>query len=85
MIYKYDEYKKKIVDMVGLNEKEHTKPFTGFNPKRSVGNTQLWKKFPELTNDIKTIEDMLPEYLYDFDKVKSNEILGIEPDSTESF
>ena len=50
-----------------------------------MGNTQLWKKFPELTNDIKTIEDMLPEYLYDFDNVKSNEILGIEPDSTKSF
>ena len=56
MIYKYEESKQKIVAMVGLNEKEHTKPFTGFNPKRSVGNTQLWKRYPELTKVIKTIE-----------------------------
>ena len=53
MIYKYEESKQKIVAMVGLNEKEHTKPFTGFNPKRSVGNTQLWKRYPELTKVIK--------------------------------
>lgn len=85
LIYKYEEYKQKIIGMVGLNDKDHTKPFTGFNPKRSVCNTQLWKRFPQIETDIRVIEELLPEYLYDFDSVKNVEIPGSEPMSISVF
>ena len=84
-IYKYDETKDRIVNAAGLLLSKHARPFNGFNPRRSFHNTQLWKKFPDLQNDVDIITRMLPEYLYNFDAVADNEIKGVTPTSTKPF
>lgn len=84
IIYKYNNVVVDIENFVGLSSSKHTEKFSKMNPKRSIYNTRLFEKYPK-QEDIKYIEEHLKKYLYDFDRVKSNEILGIEPDSTESF
>lgn len=85
MIFKYEEIRLKILKIVGLKQSQHVNQFAKFNPKRSVVNTQTWKKFPELAADIKIIENNLPEYLYDFESVRNNEIVGPIPNSSIMF
>lgn len=85
MIYKYNEMKRIIQEVIGLNDSSHIKQFSRFNPQRSIHNTKLWMRYPELDCDIKIIEKLLPEYLYDFESVKNNKIAGIEPTSTTVF
>lgn len=78
LIYKYEETKQKIVSFVGLREKDHLLPFAYFNPQRSVVNTQSWKTYPQAEDAIRYIEQMLPEYIYDFDAIKNIIIPGVE-------
>lgn len=85
LIYKYNECKQKIEELVGLTNDKHLNPFLSFNPRRSLGNTQLWKKYPNLNKDIAVIEEMLPEYLYDFESVADHHIKGIDPASSDVF
>lgn len=64
MIYRYDETTSKIVSFLGLNPNPN--PKTIFIPKRSMANTQLFKRFKEFSKDVEYIESELKEYLYDF-------------------
>lgn len=65
MIYKYDEYVKKVFDFVGLNPQiHHIYPKTHFNPNISIKGTKMWKRFPEYAEAVKIIEDLIPEMLY---------------------
>ena len=66
MVYNYEETTKKIVDFLGLHE--HTTPKKYFIPEQSMINTQVYKKHPEISDDIKYIETHLSDYLFDFDK-----------------
>ncbi len=79
MVYRYEDMKCEIIEKIGLTEEQHIKPFLKFNPKRSVHNTQLWMNRPELVNEIKVIEELLPEYLFDFSKVEDICLAGIQP------
>lgn len=85
MIYKYDDIKEKIMSFCGLSESDHIRPFSKFNPKRSVGNTQIWVDKPELAKEIKIIEELLPEYLYDFNGLDKQEVVGIETSNHKVF
>lgn len=64
LIYKYDETTAKL--RVFLKLPENPNPKTLFNPALSIGNTQLWLKYPQFAKDVEYIERELPEYLYDF-------------------
>ena len=57
--------------------------FQKLNPKRSVHNTQLWKKL-DVTDEISIIEEKLKDYLYDFSHVNEN-VVSLESDSEEVF
>ena len=77
-IYHYDETVEKIEKLTGLDKKDHVNQFSRLNPKRSMYNTQIWLRDKRWENDIKVIEEMLPEYLYDFSKVKEEDVVGVD-------
>lgn len=65
-ILNYEKVSQQIIDFLHL--KEHNYPKKYFNPSISINNIQIYKKYPELEEDIKFIEKELPEYCYDFSK-----------------
>ena len=65
-VYKYDETVAQVEEFFGLDPKEHTRPKTHLNPAISIANTQNWRIRPEWAEEIKPIEDMLADYLYEF-------------------
>lgn len=75
LIYDYENGTAKIKDFLGL--KNHKTPKSHFDPAVSIANTQMFLRYPELSEDIKKIEDNLQEFLYDFDPNKAN--LGMKP------
>lgn len=66
LIYNYEETKDRIIAFCGL--KNHTYPKKYLNPAKSINNTQLYKMYPEMSEDVKYIEENLKEYLFDFSK-----------------
>ena len=64
MIYNYDNTTQLIRSFLNLPDNPH--PRSIFDPELSIANTQVYKRFPEFKNDIKYIEEQLPEYLYDY-------------------
>ena len=85
LVYNYEQSVREIEKVTGLNPKDHVEQFKRFNPKRSVVNTQIFKRDKRFEQDIKKIEELLPEYLYDFSKVDENKVQGIEPESKGTF
>lgn len=85
LIYRYEETTKKIEDFLGLDPKDHDKKFARLNPKKSVVNTQIFKRNKKFAKDIEVIEKMLPEYLYDYDSVKESDVVGIETKDKRTF
>lgn len=69
-IFKYQEFEKKIQNFLGLENHEHVLPLSRFNPAKSIKNTMLWESRNNCLGFIKKIEELLPEYLYDFDSFK---------------
>ena len=65
-VYKYDETVAQVEEFFGLDPKDHTRPKTHLNPAISIANTQNWRIRPEWAEEIKPIEDMLADYLYEF-------------------
>lgn len=84
LIYKYEEILPKLEAFLGLKPEEHIHSFEGLNPKRSYGNTQLWKKFDDSAN-IAIIEKNLPQYLYDFGYKRYEDIAGIDVNNNKVF
>lgn len=70
LIYRYDATAKKIADWLGLEEKNHVDAKKKFVPERSIKNTRLWEKIPNVESEMAYIEKTLPQYLYDYDEVK---------------
>lgn len=66
MVYDYDNATAKIRAFCQLPE--NPRPFTVFDPKLSVNNTQLILKYPKYKKDVEYIEQELPEYLFNFDR-----------------
>lgn len=63
-ILNYDKVSKQIIDFLGLKTHNHPKKF--FDPSRSINNIQIYNRFPDLSEDIKYIEQQLPQYCFDF-------------------
>ena len=85
IIYHYDEVVKKVEEFTHLDSKDHIHKFERLNPKRSFYNTQIYLRNKKWEKDIKKIEELLPEFLYDFSKVKEEDVVGVEPDSKGTF
>ncbi len=66
MVYEYDQTMPKLCKF--LNLPENPRPKSVFDPALSIANTQVFKRFPQLAEDVKKIEKELPEYLFDFSK-----------------
>lgn len=86
LIYNYDATVAEIEGFLGLNSEDHIDKFKKLNPKRSVHNTQIWKR-PGMNadEDIKIIEERCAKYLYPFDSVKENAISGIDVKDSSVF
>ena len=63
----YESESKRIMDFLGLDEKDHIEKFKYFNPKISINNTQVWKKLDN-QKPIDYIFANLKEFCYDSDK-----------------
>lgn len=64
IIYDYDNVKKILCDFIDISYGNHTKQMSFFDPDRSIKNTHLYNKYPELANEITYIENNLNDYLY---------------------
>ena len=64
LVYEYDKTTEKINSFLHLPVNPH--PKTWFDPSRSIANTQVFKRYPNFAEDVKKIEEALPEYLFDF-------------------
>ena len=65
----YETQAKKIMDFIGLEEKDHILKFKYFNPKVSINNTGVWRKI-ENQKAIEYIFENLKEYCYDTENHK---------------
>lgn len=74
MVYDYDVATKKIRDFLHLPANPNPKSI--FDPSMSIANTQTFKRFPQYADDIKRIEDELPEFLFDFSKYPEPDLSG---------
>ena len=84
IVYNYDDVVSRLEQVTGLKPEHHTAKFIKMNPKRSVCNTQVWKRGDD-PEAVKIIEKLLPEYLYDFESVKDHPIVGIDINSDMPF
>lgn len=66
MIYRYEATRRALFDFVGMDESCHARPRTRFDPARSIRNTNLKARCPDLSKDVAVIEHELKEYLYDY-------------------
>lgn len=69
-IYHYDEFEKQLKSFLNLKDSDHIARKTKFNPDISINNTILWEKRKVSLELIHHIEKLLPEFLYDFNRVK---------------
>ena len=85
LIYRYEETKAKIISLIGLSIDNHISPFVKFNPRRSVVNTRTWTKYPNELSNIQYIEKELKEYLFDYNSVTTDIIVGIDTNDKTNF
>lgn len=84
-IFNYTSVKSRIEQIIGLSSDDLTQEFVKLNPKKSINNTCVWKKHPELQNDIEVIESRLSSFLYPFEQVRDTVIPGIDVDEVRPF
>lgn len=70
LIYNYTDTVKCIADWLNFDINQHSKCKTYFDPSESFNNTQTWKKFSKLKDEVRYIERELKEYLYNFSGAK---------------
>ncbi len=66
LVYEYDDTTAQLRDFLHLPVNPN--PKSVFDPEMSIANTQVYKRYPQFADDIKKIEEALPEYLFDFSK-----------------
>ena len=68
LIYEYEDSLEKIKEFIGFKTDEHVYKKQFFIPEKSIKNTQVYKRYPQLKNDIEKIEKELEEYCFHFEK-----------------
>lgn len=84
LVYKYEETVSMIERTIGLRSDDHVSKFSRMNPKRSIVNTQIWKRIND-PDAIRIIEKELPEYIYVFGAGNQNTVPGIECKTNNMF
>jgi len=65
MVYNYEETTARIDAFLNVTNVRRKSVFV---PEMSAANTNLICKFPEFAEDVREIEEALPEFLFDFEK-----------------
>lgn len=65
-IYRYNETMDKINKFLEIKKLNHINPKKYFNPNKSINNTQIFKLYPQIKEDITKIEIELKEFIYNF-------------------
>lgn len=73
LIYNYDNELERVMEFLGFTSDDHIDKKSRFNPEISIKNTQLFRK-KEYKEEIKTIENKLQKYLYDFPTEINNDV-----------
>ena len=68
LVYEYENSLEKIKEFTGLNTDEHIYKKQFFIPEKSIVNTQVYKRYPQLKKDIDKIEKELEAYCFHFEK-----------------
>ena len=63
MIYDYDNTAQRLMDFIGIDPKDHVRPFTAFNPDISIRNTRLYKRVKGHDDEIRLIESELKDFI----------------------
>ena len=66
LVYNYEKTVKTIEDFLGISPSDHINEKKFFDPEKSIKNTQLFELKPEWKEEVKIIEQKLPELIYDF-------------------
>lgn len=66
LVLDYDNQISNIFNFLGNERKHHVSAKKYFDPAVSKNNTQVWKKHPEIHEQIETIEKQLKDYCYEF-------------------
>ena len=82
LIYNYEETVQKIEKHCGLLPEQHDRVRELFQPDKSIKNTQVFKLQPEWKEEIQKLEELFPEYLYDFPYDNETEVSQMFDDST---
>ena len=64
MVYNYEETTALIDDFLSVQNERRK---TIFKPEQSIANTNVAYRYPELADDVRKIEEALPEYLFPFE------------------
>ncbi|UDQ96957.1 sulfotransferase [Lentisphaerota bacterium WC36G] len=76
-VYNYENTSSKIMTFLNLTNEQHVKKLKFFDPSKSIKNTQMWKKTNKYNDEIKILEDLLPEFLYEFPYFEDDNLEGI--------
>lgn len=68
LIFNYEKTVAKICNFCNIDIKNHKKKYMYFDPKKSLKNTQVYKKDKLYKKEMQIIEKEMKEYLYDFSK-----------------
>lgn len=66
LVYRYDDTIAKIQDFIGKEAGIHEKIKKMFIPEHSIKNTQNFRICKKWINEVKIIEDIVPELIYNF-------------------
>lgn len=66
MVYNYQDTTRRISDFCNLSSSDRYRVI--FNPKKSINNTQVFKRFKGYSKDIEFIEKKLTSFLFPFEK-----------------
>lgn len=67
LVYRYEETTALVNATYGLRPADHRWQYRYFDPSRSMRNTRTWLAYPDISEEIRVIERLLPEYLYKYD------------------
>lgn len=77
LIYQYDDTVEEIERFLGLSPSQHIQPKKFLDPAKSIVNTQLKLIKPEWAEEVRYIEEQLPEYLYDFPRKEAADLKDV--------
>lgn len=69
LVYDYENTTQKVVEFLGLGK--HSYPKKYFEPEKSIVNSQVFRKYPDLKEDCDYLEQRLKKFCFDYDAYPS--------------